>query len=437
MLKFISKNLNALHRIRKIILFWVLFITYIFFLLVGPRVPDNEQEKYCVRNFEINSTLGHSMNCDSADWILNSSNPSRIFEPESIRQTRPAMIFTTHYLSKFLDIFYNDKEYPKTTQYVNASGESNFTYEEFNPKIVYVSYLIINVLILISSIAIFFKIFNFSILNYRCFDHWYIWFANLIICNNTVNQFLYSPSTKFFNILCAVITIFLSIKIFKNQFSKFINYITYFGLGILMLFYASFFITFVTLISLHFFNRRHDQVYKIVYEMIVLTFIFCLPYIIWFSYIQNLNNSFYISNFTNYKFIIWIFEFYKLNGLILTIQNLFLDFLKFTFIFLKEHYLLAIFLPLFLFIKNKICYKDKLVYFFSIFFSFIFICFFIILGHTPSDIISILIIPFAICLTNFFKNNQISFFSNSATPIFIIILGIYNIWSLTKFGPYS
>ena len=34
------------------------------------------------RYFEINSIFGHSMNCDSADYILNASNPKRLLEED-------------------------------------------------------------------------------------------------------------------------------------------------------------------------------------------------------------------------------------------------------------------------------------------------------------------------------------------------------------------
>ena len=71
--------------------------------MIGPRVPDNMQKEYCVRNFEINSIFGHSMNCDSADYILNASNPKRLLEEDSIRQARPGLIINANNNSFFID----------------------------------------------------------------------------------------------------------------------------------------------------------------------------------------------------------------------------------------------------------------------------------------------------------------------------------------------
>ena len=60
--------------------FWFIAVLYIVLLFIGPRVPDNLQKEYCVRNFELGSIFGHSMNCDSADYMLNSSDPIRLYK---------------------------------------------------------------------------------------------------------------------------------------------------------------------------------------------------------------------------------------------------------------------------------------------------------------------------------------------------------------------
>ena len=98
--------------------------------MIGPRVPDNMQKEYCVRNFEINSIFGHSMNCDSADYILNASNPKRLLEEDSIRQARPGLIINANIYSfinkilAFLDTMMN-------IQKQHLLDNENRTYEVF------------------------------------------------------------------------------------------------------------------------------------------------------------------------------------------------------------------------------------------------------------------------------------------------------------------
>ena len=78
------------------IFFWFVILFYLILLLVGPKVSDSEQKKYCVRNFEINSFLGHSMNCDSADFMKNAIEPKKLLEENSIRSSRPGLIWAAH-----------------------------------------------------------------------------------------------------------------------------------------------------------------------------------------------------------------------------------------------------------------------------------------------------------------------------------------------------
>ncbi len=429
---------NLFKKTKLPFLFWFLILFYILILLIGPRIPFEKQNEYCVRNFELNTLFGHSMNCDSADWMLNTSDPSRLYAIDSIRQTRPGMVYTTYFISKFLVFFSNNPNYPKISNYISEDGKNISLYEEFHPKIVYLSYLLFNVIVLFLCIYFFFKIFGMSIYHRESYQNWYMWFSTFIISNNTVNQFMYSPSTKLLNIFCAVTTIYM-IKIFlEEKISKFFFFLIYLLLGFLMLFYASFFISFVILTLLILFGyKKINLSWKIVY-LSIYTITFLIPYFTWFLYIQNLNNSFYISNFENYKFIIWLYDHYIYNGLSSTLSTILNSYLIFLTKFALEHFLLLIFLPLLFLNKSKYIISDDKIYFSVMLFSFLYVSFFVILGHIPSDIVSVLIIPLIITLTYFVKVNYENGLNYSSVKIyFFSSLFVYNIWSLTKFGPYS
>ena len=114
--------------------------------MIGPRVSDVNQENLCVRNFKINNFLGHSMNCDSADYMLNASNPKRLLEEDSVRQARPGLIVNAYIFSFFIDNFISlfgyQNDYPKIT-IIENSDKKYSVFENFNPKIVYISYYIV------------------------------------------------------------------------------------------------------------------------------------------------------------------------------------------------------------------------------------------------------------------------------------------------------
>ena len=184
---FISKKLFYL--------FWTLIITYLLLLLIGPRVPDNLQKEYCVRNFEINSYLGHSMNCDSADWMLNASDPSRLLDEESIRQPRPGLITTVHIVTYPLDfifkIFGFFADYPKKTEINLNYDQTEILYEKFHPRLIYLVYTSkFFIIILILKLA--FEIFNLSIFNFRDYQQITAWLLIFLVFNNITNQFFWS-----------------------------------------------------------------------------------------------------------------------------------------------------------------------------------------------------------------------------------------------------
>ena len=201
--------------------FWFIAVLYIVLLFIGPRVPDNLQKEYCVRNFEIGSVFGHSMNCDSADYMHNSSDPFRLLDKDSIRQPRPGLILLSHLISYPINFIvkksFGSDSYPKVTSRFNNDGSKYIVNEIFHPKIIYISYLVINLFILYFSIYFFFKIFNLNLFSYKSYQNWVYWFSLLIIINNTVNQFLYSPSTKLLNIFLSILTIFYSTEIYKQK----------------------------------------------------------------------------------------------------------------------------------------------------------------------------------------------------------------------------
>ena len=123
--------------------FWFIAVLYIVLLFIGPRVPDNLQKEYCVRNFEIGSVFGHSMNCDSADYMHNSSDPFRLLDKDSIRQPSPGLILLSHLISYPINFIVKKSfgldGYPKVTSRFNNDGSKYIVNEIFHPKIIYIS----------------------------------------------------------------------------------------------------------------------------------------------------------------------------------------------------------------------------------------------------------------------------------------------------------
>ncbi|MAI59526.1 MAG: hypothetical protein CMM92_00715 [Rickettsiales bacterium] len=421
--------------------FWCIAAFYIVLLFIGPRVPDSLQKEYCVRNFELGSVFGHSMNCDSADYMHNSSDPIRLLDKDSIRQPRPGLILLSHLISYPINFIVKKSfgldGYPQKTIRFKNDGSKYIINELFHPKIVYSSYLLINLFILFFSIYFFFRIFNLNIFSYKSYQNWIYWFALLIIINNTVNQFLYSPSTKLFNIFLSIITIFYSTEIYKKKKLKLEPLFLF--LGICMLFYLAFFIPFIIFLFLVTMSDKNGKISLKLIKLFYLSLIFVIPYSIWVFLIISINGSFYVSNFENYKMVVWIWDYFNANNLALTLYKLLYDYLDFFKIFLISHWFIFILiLPFFIFFKKLNFDLDNNIYKSVTILTIIYPLFYVLLAHRPLDIISVLIIPFSVIITEFLRNNIQKCFKQRATKIYYTLFSVpFFFWYVSKFGPYS
>ena len=128
---------------------------------------------------------------------------------------------------------------------------------------------------------------------------------------------MWSPSTKLLNIFCSLFTIYFSKKLILNELNLkkiyFINILS----GILTLYYAVFFLSFVifNFLFLLFYKRK-------LLNICINSLLFIIPYAMWYKYIIDLNQTFYFSNFTDYNFIFWIRDSYYSFGIFKTLNSI-------------------------------------------------------------------------------------------------------------------
>ena len=433
---FISKKLFYL--------FWTLIITYLLLLLIGPRVPDNLQKEYCVRNFEINSYLGHSMNCDSADWMLNASDPSRLLDEESIRQPRPGLITTVHIFTYPLDfifkIFGFFGDYPKKTEINLNYDQSEILYEKFHPRLIYLSYALVNFFIIILILKLAFEIFNLSIFNSRDYQQITAWLLIFLVFNNITNQFFWSPSTKLFNLLCGVFTIKYMIRIVEEKINHTELLMIFLVLGVSLLFYGVFIVSYSCLLFFYFFKNYKDDPLRSLSYILMFSVIFISPFLIWYAYIQSINSDFYFQVFREHNSVIWFID------LILKKEfgNAMLKFYDnssfFISGFIKQYWFLILlfFTNISIFFKNINFSIKNSVVLASLFYFFIYTIFFSLVGYLPLNISAGLIVPILIIFIFIIKQNyknclrKKTFIITNAFTFFV-----FCIWSIQKFGPYS
>ncbi len=425
-------------------LFWILIITYLLLLFIGPRVPENLQKEYCVRNFELNSYFGHSMNCDSADWMLNASDPSRLLDKESIRQPRPGLIATAYIISYPLNFIFQSfgvfNNYPKRTK-INVNGtESEILYENFHPRIIYLSYAIINFFIIVLILKLAFEILNISIFQIKDYKNIGAWFLIFLVLNNITNQFFWSPSTKMLNLLCGTFTIKYIIKILNEKISNKELILVFFILGFSLLFYGVFIVSFSSLILFYFSKNYKLNLPRSFWNIIIFSVIFTSPFLIWYSFIQVINSDFYFQVFREHESVIWLVDLIKKKEFGAATLKFYNYISYFIIGFLKQYWVLitAFIINILIFFRDiKLNLKNPVILA-STFYFFIYTIFYSLVGYLPLNISAGLVVPIIIIFTFLIKENYKNCVrKNKFITINSFAIFIFYIWSIQKFGPYS
>lgn len=401
--------------------FWTLIFFYIIALFIGPRVVDEEQKVFCVRNFEINNFFGHSMNCDSAGFMSNAFKVEELFDTDSIRQNRPGIIFSANIIFKSFYFFLEKK--------VNLS-------DSLKAKLMYSSFIFLNSILMFGTLFFFFKLFNLSVFKAQSYLNYFIWLSLLLIVNNIYKQFFWSPHTQLFLIFGGVLTFFFSKKIyelkkFDFQFFLFSSII----LGIFLLFYGYFVISYLNILILFAIRNFNYISLKKLISICFSSFIFfILPYITWFYFVFSFSGNFYNHEIEQYRYFIWVIEKYNNFGFIdvlIALRNIFFEII--TSFFTQFCIMIgAIFIIIYNF-KNKIEFKNNLN-FVCIVYSLIYLTFFTLCGLSSERIATGLIVPLVIFTCNIINDlSKEKYFFH----LLIIVLISYSSWSVIKFGPYS
>jgi hypothetical protein len=198
-------------------------------LLVGPRVPNDQQHAQCVTNLLFAGPFGISLNCDSMEFMRLARDPAALLEPQNRRQARPGLIFAAAALAVPLSPMKRLAEKLKVRArgigpwpiwlrgrlvYMDAPGLEDALAKYFPVYApYYAAYIILNVLILLVSFDFFRRICARSakvenatgtaVLVSACF---------LLASNDVVKQFVWSPHTQMLNILVPLFAMWVSIR---------------------------------------------------------------------------------------------------------------------------------------------------------------------------------------------------------------------------------
>ena len=411
-----------------------LFI-FIFFLIIGPRLPDSLQRNYCVHNIYFSKYFGFSLNCDSSDFIMIANNPKIILDKNNVRQDRPGSIFFISAIRFALSMLHLE-----SNGYVNLKIGKEMYKINIMYIYIYFYYIILNILILLLSFYIFFEILKIGKKN-----KWILFFFGLLfIYNDIVKAFIISPHSQIFNILAPIFCLwFFILVVEKNIFERPVIFFAAALTGFLVTAYASFFLFLPSVLIPAIATQRPYRMAKtsrFALRSFFITILIILPSLIWYSYVLYKTGNFYSHSTKAYHHIVWMKDAFK-DGTFTLISKLLQNTFNLFLFTAKQGWILLLILIPFIFgrAERKIQWKTALrspIVIGSIFISTMFLVFFAMVGLI-AERVAYTAIPPMIVLT-FYITQQIEQKSTSLayrlTPIIIFAYGIYEI---VKDGPYS
>lgn len=317
---------------KKLALPLLILSVYCIGLAIGPRVPDDLQGRYCVRNVYFIWPFGLSLNCDSFNYLEEAANPAFLLHPKAIHQARPGHIVLVHIagypvrwitqialaglnleesLSFDSSVFGIEDEFRRTT--IISPEELTATVRLFIPY--FVTYFLIDILFLSLGFWLYLRLVQPHI-PIRDVALPVILIGLLLVINDMTKAHLLSPHSQVFNIFVPLFALFAFVMVWRDiRFLEWILLSALIALGVLS--YGYFAIVVPTCVLAFIIgDLEREQVDRravirwLIYPLAMLLVV-ALPYLIWYGYVISVNGAFYSYEVDCCNQIVWMAETWK------------------------------------------------------------------------------------------------------------------------------
>lgn len=290
-------------------------------LSFGPRVPDDLQEQYCVKNHYWAGPIGVSLNCDSPLWMSNARNLSELLDEKSTRQARPVYPLMAAILMAPIRIAATSAK--KISLFLVEDWKTYIFLERYLNKVdyfaAYLAFLLLHLLFLFLSVYLSLETLRITFpqmpLPVNSSWHEPAFLVLFFIFFNDVNKaFLLSPHTQVFNIFIPIFLLYAFVSIALNVISqKTLWYLCLFsGFGILI--YGTFIIAVPVILMALIYKRTRTPYHsargwirEFFREALSLTMV-VLPGAAWVAIVWVKNGNFYHHAAENYGQFVWIMD---------------------------------------------------------------------------------------------------------------------------------
>lgn len=286
-------------RSQMVVYAWVL-VVWILAILLGHRLPTEEQQAHWVTNVELPGPFAFPLNFDSITYLYASDHPEWLLLPGKNLQSRPGLPLLGAALSRLIrpaaDLV--------PSSWLGLSRTGPRTIPPGGAIIVHTYLASFLAFVLINAALVLLAVYLYAVLVGSA-SAGSLAVGCLLIVNDVTKAFVLTPHPQMFNILVPVFLVWVSTQARGAQFwsSRMIGLALLSGLG--MLAYATFalFLPLVTLARLvsQRAARREDMA-----RLAGLGAVLAMPTAIWFCIVYSLNGSYYNPEIANFQQFVWM-----------------------------------------------------------------------------------------------------------------------------------
>jgi hypothetical protein len=181
-------------------------------LLIGPRVADQDQQSICVGNIDLLGPFGFSLNCDSPQFMALARDPSALLEPKNARQARPGLILAAALIQAPLSLVVSSNGLPARS-IENGLEDTTEIVRSFDRDLpAYLAYIALNIAILLAAFFVLRLIVRPWVSHDGATSIIIAASGLVLIANDVVKAFVWSPHTQMFNILVPVLALYATLR---------------------------------------------------------------------------------------------------------------------------------------------------------------------------------------------------------------------------------
>jgi hypothetical protein len=329
------KFVDLLIKFRKVIFYSALTAVFCSLFLFSPKPT----EEYCGKYIDVGRYASFPLNCDSYNYVETAARPAKLFEKESIRQTRPVYVIVASALGYVISPVFSVLPLDR------AAAKDELLASPF-----YWGFIVLNFVFLLGSLLLFDRVVD--ILTNGKFPQTpkYL-LAVFLVSNVVIKTSIFSAHQQMLTLFSPLLCIYLCLKIAlaESLDARKIGLISLLG-GIALLAYGNFLILIPSVwlaMMLQIYRTNSFSSKQTLSLFLPSSFLFLLPSVGWSGVLYFYIGSVYSHEVTAYRQFVWVFD--KLG---VSFQDFYAQLLAFTTLYGTTIYrTVLVFLAVFVLLK--------------------------------------------------------------------------------------